>query len=161
MTEPSRDEQHRLGIGDKIADPTDAEIVRFEEEARVRPSGWRGAGYLRARKRVERVRVQEEVERTGEDVDIERIAVIGDDPGGVLNLPDGGISIPVYEEELVISKRVVLKERIVIRKRVTTAAARVDAELQRERVEIEIDDDVADRVRLPDENTTRERTRNE
>lgn len=138
-----------------------ADVIRFEEEAHARPSGWRGAGFLRAKKRVETARVQEEFERAGEDVDIERIAAIGDDPGGVVNLPDGGISIPVYEEELVVTKRVVLKERIVIRKRVTTAPARVDVELQRERVEIEVDDDVADRVRLPDENTTSERTRNE
>ncbi len=69
----------------------------------------------------------------------------------MLTLPDGGLSIPIYEEELVVSKRVVLKERLVIRKRVITASTPVEDELRRERIEIDVDDSVSDRVSLPEE----------
>ena len=74
-----------------------------------------------------------------------------DDPGGVLTLPDGAISIPIYEEEVVVTKRVVLKERIVIRKRIETHTERVEAELRRERIELDVDEGLEDRVRVVDE----------
>jgi uncharacterized protein (TIGR02271 family) len=51
------------------------------------------------------------------------------------------VSIPVFEEELVVTKRRVLRERIIIRKRVVTEHERIEAELLRERVEIEGDVD--------------------
>jgi stress response protein YsnF len=44
----------------------------------------------------------------------------------------------VFEEELVISKRMVVRERIVIRKETTTRRS-VEATLRRERVEVEGD----------------------
>jgi hypothetical protein len=63
-------------------------------------------------------------------------------------LDDGSISIPVFEEELVVTKRVVLKERIVLRKRIETVTETVVDELRKERIEIEPDDSVRDRVRI-------------
>ena len=151
MAEQRPQEQERLGVEQRIPDPGELEIVRFEEEAQVRGEGWRGVGFLRTRKKIETVRVSETVERSGEELDVERQAAEPADPGGVLTLPDGGLSIPIYEEELVVTKRVVLKERLVIRKRVVTASTPVEAELRRERVEIDVDDSISDRVTLPDE----------
>ena len=150
MPEERSQEQERLGLDQRIGESEDAEIIRFEEEASVRPEGWRGAGFLRARTKIETVRVTEPFEQSGEELDVERQAAEPTDPGGVLTLPDGGVSVPIYEEELVVSKRVVLKERLVIRKRVVTASTPVEAELRRERVELDIDDGISDRVSLPD-----------
>lgn len=144
MPEPER----RLGIDDSISQPDEAVILRLEEEAGVRPRGWRGVGFLRARKEVETVRVREAIARDHEELDLERRPAANDDPGGLLTLPDGAISIPVYEEELVVTKRVVLKERIVIRKRVETQTAPVEAQLRRERIELDVDSGLVDRVRV-------------
>ena len=59
------------------------------------------------------------------------------DSGEIEYSEDGTISIPVLEEELVVTKRVVVRERIIVRRGVETIRQRVDAELRRERVEIE------------------------
>ncbi len=56
-------------------------------------------------------------------------------------LPDGSVSIPILEEELVVTKRTVVRERILIRKRTVTEHQRVEAELRRERVELDSEDD--------------------
>ena len=52
---------------------------------------------------------------------------------------DGSISIPILEEELAVTKRTVVGERIVIRKRMVTERETVEAELRRERVEVDVD----------------------
>lgn len=56
-------------------------------------------------------------------------------------LPDGSVSIPVLEEELVVSKRMVVRERIIIRKRTVSEEQPIEAELRRERLEIDSDVD--------------------
>jgi uncharacterized protein (TIGR02271 family) len=116
------------------------EVVRHEEELQARaveapPSE------LRARKRVETVEESRDVPRAVEHVDdLERIPAHERDSGEIERLPDGSISIPVLEEELVVTKRTVVKERVVIRKRTVTEHQRVTADLRKERVEIEGDD---------------------
>jgi hypothetical protein len=62
------------------------------------------------------------------------------DSGEIETLPDGSVSIPVLEEELVVTKRVVVRERIVVHKDVATRVERVEDELRRERVELEDDE---------------------
>jgi uncharacterized protein (TIGR02271 family) len=64
----------------------------------------------------------------------------------VETLPDGSISIPVFEEQLVVEKRLVVRERVVIRKYRETRQERVEADLRRERVEVDADASVRDRV---------------
>jgi uncharacterized protein (TIGR02271 family) len=56
------------------------------------------------------------------------------------------LSIPVFEEELVVEKRLVVRERIIVRKHTVTEDHRVQADLRRERVEVEADAEVVDRV---------------
>jgi uncharacterized protein (TIGR02271 family) len=126
--------------------PDEAVVIRHEEEVTGADKLWRGLGVLRARKRVQTLHVDEAIPRALEDVALERIPAGFDDTGKIETLPDGTISIPVYEEELVITKRIVLKERILIRKQVVTTRERVQADLRKERVEIEADRSVADRV---------------
>ena len=67
----------------------------------------------------------------------ERVPVEDGDCGRIETLPDGSISIPLYEEELVVSKRIVLRERVLIRKETVQRRERVTSELRREEVEIE------------------------
>jgi uncharacterized protein (TIGR02271 family) len=147
----AEDREERIGIGSRLPDPDHATLIRFEETAEARPGGWRGVGFLRARKQIDAVTVEETIPAAVEDVDVERVPVSDGDPGGVETLPDGGVSIPIYEEQVVVTKRVVLKERVVIRKRITEVVEPVRAELRRERVEIDVDEDVRDRVDLPEE----------
>jgi uncharacterized protein (TIGR02271 family) len=126
--------------------PGEAILIRHDEEVSGVDKLWRGLGVLRARKRVEMLEVDELLERGVEDVAVERVPAGFDDSGKIETLPDGTISIPVYEEQLVITKRIVLRERILIRKEIVTERERVRAELRKERVELEADPRIAERV---------------
>ena len=59
------------------------------------------------------------------------------DSGEVETLADGSISVPIIEEEVVITKRRVVKERIIIRRGTIVESRRVDTTLRKERVVIE------------------------
>ena len=124
----------RLGV-----DADDAAVVRHEEELEVgtRPVD---AGTVHVRKHVETDHVEEVVPRRREHFDdVEHVAANEGDSGEVETLPDGSISIPILEEELVISKRTVVRERVVVRKRTETEHRRVEADLRKERVDIDSD----------------------
>lgn len=129
----------------KGREPSDAEMLASSEEIDVFTVD-REAGRVTARKRVEREPVSELVEREVEHADVERVAASEDDSGEVLALDDGSVSIPVFEERLVVEKRRVVTERVVVRKRQVLEAQRVEADLAKERVEISADPEIADRV---------------
>jgi uncharacterized protein (TIGR02271 family) len=114
------------------------ELTRYEEELRVGTEA-EEAGAVHVRKRVETESVEEEVERGVEQAGLERVPVEGEDAGLVETLPDGSVSIPVFEEELVVTKRLVVRERVIVRKEKRVEQETVTAELRRERVEIEAD----------------------
>ena len=118
-------------------------LDRHEEELVVgRRTG--EAGSVRAVKRVDVEQVSQDVPRGIEEADVERVpASASGDSGEIEHLPDGSVSIPVFEEELVITKRRVLRERIIVRKRVVVEQQRVEAELRREHVEVsgDLEDD--------------------
>ena len=120
-------------------------VARHEEELRVSTQA-QEIGSVRARKHVETDRVEEIVARQLEEADVERIAVSDGDSGEVETLPDGSVSIPLLEEELIITKRTVVRERIVIRKRTVTQHERIEAELRKERVEVEGDPGLVEEV---------------
>ena len=68
-----------------------------------------------------------------------RVPVEPGDPGRIETLPDGSISIPVFEEELVVTKRTVLRERIVIAKELVSELRLVQDTIQVEHVEVDPD----------------------
>ena len=118
-------------------DQTD--LVRHEDELRIgRPI--ETVGRVQAKKRIEVERVGVDVPRSVEQAGVERVAASEGDSGQVETLTDGSISIPVIEEELVITKRLVVRERIVIRKEIVTETQRVEADLRREHVDVDVDD---------------------
>lgn len=127
---------------DRERAPSGAEIDVHEEEIAGVDRGWRGIGHLRARKTVSRERFDRSVPYDREDLELERVACGESDSGEIETLPDGSISIPIYEEEVVVTKQVVLRERVIIRKRVVTETRRVRTKLRRERIDIEADEGV-------------------
>jgi uncharacterized protein (TIGR02271 family) len=90
-------------------------IVRSEEELRTGTER-EEVGRVRARKVVDTEHVRQVVPRYTERADVERVAPEAEDSGQVETLPDGSVSIPVFEERLVIEKRLVVTERVIIRK---------------------------------------------
>jgi uncharacterized protein (TIGR02271 family) len=116
--------------------PERVALIRHEEDLAV-GTELTTVGRIRAQKRVETEHVAENVPRAVEHPEFERVPAAEGDSGQIETLPDGSISIPVLEEELVVTKRTVVRERIVIRKALVTEHERVEAELRRERVELE------------------------
>ena len=113
------------------------ETVRHEQELEV---GRRLAplGNVHVEKRVESERVAHDVPRAVEHGTVERVPAGHEDSGEIETLPDGSVSIPVLAEELVMTKRVVVRERIIVRKETATEVEHVVADLQREHVEVDV-----------------------
>src|ERR671915_43808 len=99
-------------------------------------------GTARVGKDVSVNRVAEYFSRDVEDIEMEHIDSNEEDSGEIETLPDGSLSIPILEEELVITKRVVVRERIIIRKRIQKEQVLVEADLRHERVSIVADPEV-------------------
>ena len=132
--------------------PTDADggpagpsAVRHEEDATVRTERVE-AGGVSVRKQVATRPIRRDVERAVEEAGTERVPALEDDAGQVITYDDGSISIPVFEEQLVIEKRLVVRERVVVRKHTVTEEHRVETTLRREEVEIDVDPSIAGRV---------------
>ena len=123
----------------------DTEVIRREEELRVATTAHE-AGRVGVRKVVDHEQTSTIVPVGTEHAEFERHPVAEADSGEVEVLPDGSISIPVFQEELVIEKRLVVRERVIIRKQTVVEDRLVEADLRRERVEVEADPEVADRV---------------
>ena len=122
-----------------------ADVVRHEDELTVGIEV-REAGRLGIHKVVDHERTETVVPVDTEHADLERHPVAEADSGEVEVLPDGSISIPVFQEELVIEKRLVVRERVIVRKHTVTEDRLVEADLRRERVEVEADAEIVDRV---------------
>lgn len=97
------------------------------------------AGRVRVRKSVDSEQVSHTTERRIEDAELERMPAQDGDSGQVETLPDGSLSIPVFEEELVVTKRVVVRERVVVRKHTVVEEQVFEVDLRSEHVEVETD----------------------
>jgi uncharacterized protein (TIGR02271 family) len=118
---------------------TDA-ATRSEEELRTEavPAA---PGSVHVRTTVEAHDVGEDVPRRVERVgDLERVDPGDEDSGEIEVLDDGSVSIPVLEEQLVVSRRVIVRERVIVRKVTETEVERIRAQLRRERISIVADD---------------------
>ena len=117
-----------------------AEVVRRDEELSVGTTT-KEAGALRVRKAVDTYPIDKVIERNSERITdaSERVPASEGDSGEIETLPDGSVSIPVFEEELVVTKRVVVRERVIIRKSTVIDEHRIETDLRRERVDIDAD----------------------
>ncbi len=119
-----------------------AETVRHEERL-VTGTEVKDTGSVRVRKHVETHPVEYSVPRDVEHVDTsERVSVEEGDSGEVEVLDDGSVSIPVFEEVLVVTKRLVVRERVIVRKHTVVDEHQLQTELRREHVTIDADDSV-------------------
>ena len=118
----------------------DLRVQRSEEEvsAGVRE---REAGSVKARKSVHTEREVVRVPKWREEVDIERVPVEGEARAASgateADIGEDEVVVQVFEEEVVITKRVVLKEEIRLRKRVAWDEETVEVDLRKEEVEID------------------------
>jgi uncharacterized protein (TIGR02271 family) len=117
------------------------EIKRHEEEPLVGRTT-EEAGRLGVKKAVESGRAAEDVAKLAEHASVERAPAAEGDSGEIEVLPDGSVSIPVFEEELVVTKRTVVRERVIVRKDLVTDHERVEVDVRRERVELETSGEV-------------------
>ena len=138
----------RLGRDDVVTDEADDLTVVRHEERLVAGAVEREAGKVRIRKELEQVDYDELIPYAVEHAEVERVPPNADDSGDIETLPDGTVSIPVLEEQLVIQKRLVVTERLLVRKRVEIREQRVTADLTREVVSVDVDEAVDDRVHL-------------
>ena len=127
-------------------------MVVSEEQMRV-GTQVEQSGAARAVKHVDVEQVSTRVERGTEHADLERLAVADAqaDSGQVETLPDGSVSIPVFEEQIVVTKRLVVRERVILRKHTVYEEHVVTADLKKERLEVEAVGDavVRDETQLP------------
>ena len=128
---------------DVAQDDSTREILLSEERMDVATTTEQ-VGTARAVKHVDVENVQTRVERGTEHADTERLAVVDaeSDSGQVETLADGSLSIPVFEEQIVVTKRLVVRERVIIRKHTVYEEHVVSADLKRERLEVEAEGDV-------------------
>jgi uncharacterized protein (TIGR02271 family) len=118
----------------------DLRVQRSEEELRA---GIREqeAGQVNVKKSVRTEREVVRVPRWREEVDINRVPVEGEarEVSGATEADIGGdeVVVQVFEEEVVVTKRVVLKEEIRLRKRVAWDEEVVEVDLRKEEVEVD------------------------
>ena len=116
----------------------EAEVTLAEERLRV-GTETHEAGRVRAVKHVDTETVAQQVPRAVERAELEHSDVTEGDSGKVETLPDGSLSIPVFEEQIVVEKRLVLRERVVLRKHTVYEEETVTADVRRERLEVVAD----------------------
>jgi uncharacterized protein (TIGR02271 family) len=113
----------------------EASVVRHEEEFRI-GKRLEELGVLRLKTEVSTETVEGDFDIESEDADVTRIPVESEDSGQIETLSDGSVSIPLFEEQLVVSRRLVVRERIIVRKHTTARTEHVRGEVRREHVDV-------------------------
>lgn len=96
-----------------------------------------GAGEVDLRKRVETEHVSRPVTVRHEEVDVERRPITDPMAASGARIEGDEIHIPLTEERAVVEKHVVPKEEIVVTKREVEETQTVEADLRRERLEVD------------------------
>jgi uncharacterized protein (TIGR02271 family) len=118
----------------------DLRVQRSEEELRAGVRE-RQTGQVNVKKSVRTEREVVRVPKRREEVDIERVPVEGEarEASGATeaNIGEDEVVVQVFEEEVVVTKRVVLKEEIRLRKWVAWDEEAVEVDLRKEEVEVD------------------------
>lgn len=150
----TRDFEHQVGLAcqrDFAAAPTDTAGDFYEHdhfrdgEARLTLSeeqlaiGTREAqaGEVSIRKDVVTEHVRESVPLRHDEVTVERRPISDPLRAGDARISEEEIRVPVMEEEAVVQKRVVPQEELVVRKREVVEEETVEADLRRERADVD------------------------
>ena len=113
----------------------EARLILSEEELTVGKRQVQ-AGEVGLRKTVETEHVRESVPLVREEVTVERRPLSADAPVEGAFTEDE-IRVPVMREEAVVEKRVVGKEEVILHKQQVTETQTVEADLRRERLEVD------------------------
>ena len=116
-------------------------VQRTEEELAA-GTREREAGELRVKKNVRTDRERVEVPTRHEEVSVERVPLSGE--ASEAEIGDDEVTMPVTEEEVVVSKRPVVKEEVRIRKDVVEDTQIVEEDVRRE--EIDVEDETTRRI---------------
>lgn len=130
-----------------VADRTEHRTLDLKEEELRAHKAWQDAGSVLIRKEVDQVPRRLEVEAFSEQVTVEHVPV--DKVVREQVAPweeDGDLVVPVYEEQLVLVKRLVMKEQLRIRREASRETRLFEETVRRERVVVE-DPDRTGRVR--------------
>jgi uncharacterized protein (TIGR02271 family) len=118
----------------------DLRMQRSEEELRAGVRE-RETGQVNVKKNLRTEQEVVRVPKRREEVDIERVPVAGDarQASGATeaDIGEDEVIVQVFEEEVVVTKRVVLKEEIRLRKRVAWDEETVEVDLRKEEVEVD------------------------
>ena len=145
MVYEGRDEQPPDGPVGSVANERgaledDLRVQRSEEEVRAGVHE-REAGQVNVKKSVRTEREVVRVPKRREEVVIERVPVDGEareaSTATVTDIGEDEVVVQVFEEEVVVSKKIVLKEEIRIRKRVAWDEEAVEVDLRKEEVEVD------------------------
>lgn len=136
-------------IEDERLEGREARLTRSEEELDVTKRDVE-TGEVVLSKRVESEHVTRPVTRTHEEVEMERRPAEGM-RADEAEFSEEEIHIPIHEEEIEVRKRPEVKEEVVVRKRTVAEEEEVDADLRRERIDVEKHGDVRERDRLDEE----------
>jgi uncharacterized protein (TIGR02271 family) len=114
------------------------QTVELLEEELVGEKEMRDVGEIRVRTVIEEVPGRLELEAAREEIHVEHVPV-GEAVSERVEPweEDGALIVPVYEEQLVVRKRLVLKEHLRIRRVAVTETELFEDRLQRERLIIE------------------------
>jgi len=114
------------------------QTIELREKELVARKDFREAGEIRVRTTIEEVPTRLEVEALREEVEVEHVPV-----GQIVTErlepweEDGVLTVPVYEEQLVVVKRLVLREHLRIRRVGTVERQLFQDTLRQERLVIE------------------------
>lgn len=122
-------------VGDAFQRSNEQRITLAEEELQIGKRTVQ-AGEVSVRKHVETEHVTERVPVRREEVTVERRPV-NEAAGADVEIGEDSISVPLMEEDVVVEKRPVVKEEILLNKRVVQDTENVEADLRRERVDID------------------------
>jgi uncharacterized protein (TIGR02271 family) len=98
-------------------------------------------GVVDIHKRVDTEHVRRQVPLSHEEAIVERRPITGDRMSTAADISEEEIRVPLSREEAVVEKRVVPSEELVVKKRNVTEQETVEADLRRERAEIEREGD--------------------
>jgi len=120
-----------------VEQPDERTLELREEELIVRRQ-MRDVGEAHIRTRVEEVPARLEVEANAEEVEVEHVPAGQVVSQRVEPYQEGDVLVvPVYEEQLVVTKRLLLREQLRIRRVTTTQRQLFEDTLKKERVEVE------------------------
>ena len=129
-------------VGSTVGSTPEAETT-LHRERMVTGTELHETGKVRVRKHVETHPVEYSVPREVEHADTsERVNAEEGDSGEVEVLEDGSVSIPIFEEVLVVTKRLVVRERVIVRKHTVVDEHTLQTELRREHVTVDADEGV-------------------